>query len=394
MLRLKYSIVKRLCSDFRRILGIRSHESMQPIEFTATENCLIVRSVDHQCALTIELPGQFLPTHFIAPLSLFGSIKNCRASDDVCFTPKESIIHMDWPSHCVPQSKSIGQRVAQTFPPQPTWLVSNPISFLESMREAALTTDPDSARYALGCIRLRGSDGQVAATDGRQLVAFGGYTFPLEEVLITGEPLAKLRAFADIDSVSIGKSDDWLTVRFDTGTELWQLDLAIKKDGRFPNVDHCIPKLESAQATLTLSDTDASFLVGNLKALPGNADDLAPITLDLGPQTVIRAKAADEHACQLAQSSTVEVQLETSHFEGQPTCYVMNRNYLSRALQLGFRHIHFADDKSAFCRTSQLSSQSDRAYTFALLDKSAIVKSKPTDVRISTIHQPQYAEAA
>jgi len=66
-------------------------------------------------------------------------------------------------------------------------LTTNPPGLMAALKEASLTCDHNSARYALSCIRLRGETGGLAATDSRQLLEESGFSFPWDDdVLIPG----------------------------------------------------------------------------------------------------------------------------------------------------------------------------------------------------------------
>jgi tetratricopeptide (TPR) repeat protein len=53
-----------------------------------------------------------------------------------------------------------------------------------ALADASQITDPESSRYALGCIQLQGTSGKMAATDGRQILLQSGFTFPWQEDLL------------------------------------------------------------------------------------------------------------------------------------------------------------------------------------------------------------------
>jgi hypothetical protein len=94
---------------------------------------------------------------------------------------------------------------------------------LAALRQAAETTDDTSTRYAFGCLRLRGEDGQVAATDGRQAFAAMGFRLPWQDALLV--PSSRVFGHESILRTSefkIGKSEDWVAFQGDTWT-LWLL---------------------------------------------------------------------------------------------------------------------------------------------------------------------------
>src|SRR5206468_6639609 len=62
-----------------------------------------------------------------------------------------------------------------TFPPLPDSFVGNPAALIGALDEAVHTTATDATRYAMHRLLLRGQSGEVAATDGQQLLVHGGF---------------------------------------------------------------------------------------------------------------------------------------------------------------------------------------------------------------------------
>ena len=81
--------------------------------------------------------------------------------------------------------------------------------------------------------------------------------------------------------------------------------------------------------TCRLTAEDAEFLANALPRLPGQDDKEAPLTLDLDRQVTVRAKSE-------GQSRSTEVILSHSEVVGPAVRFASNRQFLARALQLGF----------------------------------------------------------
>ena len=148
--------------------------------------------------------------------------------------------------------------------------------------------------------------------------------------------------------------------------------LKIEKERRFPEVDYQLPDVSAATTTLTLTENDAEFLTRAAKRLPGAGEMNAPVTLDLNGAVVVRAKS-DE------QQSPTDLILRNSQRCGDELRIGSNRNFLSRAIQLGFRDIHFqGSDAPAFCRNGR------RSYLWALLGNEAVLKPNADAIRIES----------
>ena len=112
----------------------------------------------------------------------------------------------------------------------------------------------------------------------------------------------------------------------------WTIWLAINKDGRFPDLDHHLPRPADATARCQLSAADAEFLAQTLPKLPADDQFNNPVTVELNGR-YRRSKADD-------QSKPTEVVLVGSICPGEPISPQYQSPFLARALELGFREFH------------------------------------------------------
>ncbi len=104
--------------------------------------------------------------------------------------------------------------------------------------------------------------------------------------------------------------------------------------------------------------------------LPCHDPQFEPVTLDLNGRVIIRA-LGDEKA------RPSELVLSNSRFAGEPIRLNSNRQYLARAIRLGFREVHLnSADAPVVCQDDR------RRYGWALLDKEGVIK--PSDSAIVT----------
>jgi hypothetical protein len=161
------------------------------------------------------------------------------------------------------------------------------------------------------------------------LLVQGGFALPWsEDVLIPALPLFVSRDLPSEGPVAIGRTAHHVGLRIGP----WLLQMEIDAEGRFPNADTVIPRMDTMASRLHLSEDDARFLVHVLPRLPGDKEHLAPLTLDLGKQVALRARA--ENATQVS-----EVVLSGSSCQGPPVRVACNRHFLRRVVQLGFREV-------------------------------------------------------
>jgi hypothetical protein len=101
-----------------------------------------------------------------------------------------------------------------TFPESPASWESGPPGLLDSLAEATATGADEGTRYALNCLQLRGDTGEVAATDGRQLLVARGVPFPWTgDVLVRRSPVFASRDLPRDQPVAIGKTDTHVVFR-------------------------------------------------------------------------------------------------------------------------------------------------------------------------------------
>jgi hypothetical protein len=165
------------------------------------------------------------------------------------------------------------------------------------------------------------------------------------------------------------QADDWLLLRLGP----WTISLRIDKTGRFPQVDSIIPRLSQQLTKLVLAEPDALFLRQALSALPGRAEQHHSVTLDLNGHVAIRGQDN-------AQSPPTELILSQSRREGEQLCVNLNREFLAKAVQLGFREVHFSNTN-----TPALCVDERRKYLFALLSAEGAIRPSPNMLTIHSI---------
>jgi hypothetical protein len=152
----------------------------------------------------------------------------------------------------------------------------------------------------------------------------------------------------------------------------WTFWLAIDSSSRFPDAQAVVPKPSAVTCRLFLDEADVAFLVNALPKLPGQDDDHSPITLDLGREVLVRARAQNGDA-------VTEVELSRSRVEGNPTRHCLDRTNLRRALQMGFTEVFICQAESPV-----LVRDRRRVFVFMPLDKQSALAPSPDAVRITS----------
>jgi len=235
------------------------------------------------------------------------------------------------------------------FPEPPTDLVAANDGLLAALADAGEVTAPIAVRFALNRIVLRGQQGQIISSDGRQLLIQNGFSFPWQENLL----IPRVSAFGNkelqqFSKVQIGATEQHVCIQ----TGPWTFLLKIDKEARYPDVETVIPKASSLHSHWHISTNNVQFLLDKLSTLPGSAEDGWPITVDLKDTVCIRAKANDN-------DNIVEHVLAGSQSEGPSLRLCFNRTFLRRALQLGFRELSVGKPEGPV-----VFSDNDRKYLF------------------------------
>jgi hypothetical protein len=132
-----------------------------------------------------------------------------------------------------------------SFPTLPRKLISPGEGFQTALCEAVQTAARDCAHLALSRLMLRGSTGEIVATDGRQLFVQSGFAFPWkEDLLVPALPAFTGRGFPADASVGLGRTTTHVAV----GIERWLFLLTSDTSSRFPDYHRVVPSRSTASA--------------------------------------------------------------------------------------------------------------------------------------------------
>ncbi len=238
-----------------------------------------------------------------------------------------------------------------------------------ALAEASATCIGDSARYALDCIQLRGTVHKIIATDGCQLLVRSGFGFPWDsDLLFRGTPIFASKAFPHDQPIQIGKTDSHVVLRIGP----WTTHHAIQKDGRFPQVEEAVPAPEAVTTRVKIDPEDARFLEDALDRLPGSDELNSPVTIEMNGRIAIRARDVE-------QTQVTELVLNRSSSTGPSIRVNSNREFLGRALQLGFHEISVSGlETPLVCRDEH------RIYAWQPLSGNGAIEPSASAIRIDS----------
>jgi hypothetical protein len=348
MITLTRNQVRRLRVAFRRsALGITNRGMIPPLVLRAEGTQLRAQYRYRDLAIEhIEL-GSYRPLIAIAvPLDALADFEGSGNSPVVLEAAASDRAVVRWDDRGIPQTREYDLTTPvdrlDPMPELPAAWNSNPGEFLTALAQATETGDPDSQRYALGCIQLEGTRGQIVATDGRQALVQSGFRFPWEsDLLIKGRPVFACRALPRDQPVEVGRTDTHVVFRLGD----WTIWCEIQKEALFPEVERVLPADAEITTRLHLEPDDAGFLDTALGRLPGADENGSPVTIDLNGAVALRASAAEQ------PHQVTELVLSRSSYTGSPLSITISRTFLGRALRLGFTEIGFTGVESPLiCR--------------------------------------------
>lgn len=368
MISITRRVAVTLKSVFRVALNLSTRGPHPLVLIEASEAGYRIRCRTAEATAEFRTTDEPLNERLTVPFVL---LADCGTNNDQPLALEQTTdgIFARWLDAAVPQVRRFDSidLPGEAWPKLPELFAENSAQLFSALSDACQVTDPNSARYALGCVQLTG-DGRVVATDGRQALVLSGYHFPWEgEILVPASKLFGYKHLPPSEGVQIGKNDDWLTLHIGN----WTFQFKVQ-EGRFPRVDDMLQPTESAVASVEIAPKDREFLRENLWLLPGDKDFNSPCTFDLNGKVAVRAKASDADAI-------TELVLNGSTRTGEAIRFSSNRRYIERAIQLGFDRIHLSSASSpAYC------SDEKRHYLWALLEPKDALKPTPNAVQIES----------
>ncbi|MFO0929401.1 MAG: hypothetical protein U0736_20630 [Gemmataceae bacterium] len=277
-----------------------------------------------------HVPGSFRPASVASPYS---KLADLEGADEVIALEQTAPFkgRASWQAGGEPHTLDFDTADPASLPPAPEPArnaASLEPGFLSALDDAARTASREAIRYATNRILLRGRDGAVIATDGRQLLLQGGFPFPWrDDQFFPALPVFGGKELPRDQPVRLGLAKERITLEVGP----WLFDVKAEQGARYPDVDRVIPDAGAAFTRLRLDARDIEMLIQRLPRLPAHDDPHRPVTLDLGNAVALRSRSE--------QGETSEVLLPHAKREGPSLQLVVDRRYLLRALKLGFTDV-------------------------------------------------------
>lgn len=373
MIEITRSLARQLRAVFRKALPLGWGRGPRPsLVFHAGKDGLRVQSHHPEVAVELHQPGA-RPVEVIAlPSDALDDFEGRRDEVVTLENVEQGSVQARWDDGGLPQVRDYHapeMEKLSAFPEEPRKLIPVDASILKALDDAVQTVARETARYTLQKIQLRGSSGEIIATDGKQLLVQGGFALPWkEDALVPATSVFACKELSQEKTIHLGKTDTHVCIRIGS----WAFFLSINKDGRFPDAKSVIPRGSAGVTVCQLAPEDGEFLLRALPRLPGRDDDSAPLTLDLNGHFAVRVKGE-------GQSRPTEVVLARSQVVGPAVRCASNRQYLARAVALGFTELRIAKPD-----VPVVASDGQRTYLWMPFDKAGILPPSDDALRITS----------
>ena len=367
------SISRSLARQFRAVArraGLSARHAGY-VRLVATPDALSVYAANQRVAVEYRGGGRFIAADLTVPLQLFADCEGKNGDLVTIRLGEPGHIVATWDEGGISQHRDYlfaDDASIPTLPPLPAEFASNEPDLLVALRDVMETTEKNATRYALDCVQLKGR-GSIAATDSHQMLMQSGFVFGwTEDVLMEANDVFASRELPHDQPVQIGKTANWVTVQVGA----WTIHHAIQKEGRFPDLDRVIPAASAMVTRMQLDADDAEFLSERIERLPADDTPERPVTVDLNGSVAIRARQDDT-------SPLTELVLSRSRRIGPELCVQTNREFLARALDLGFTEFGFVGGEAPCVCTD-----ATRTYVWQMLDPQSALAASSAAQRIAS----------
>lgn len=177
-------------------------------------------------------------------------------------------------------------------------------------------------------LQLRGQDGAIAGTDGRNLLLWGGFSFPFpENVLVPAVPLFGSRELAGEHDIYIGRTGQHITI----AAGAWTIWLVEDAASPYTDVQTLLPR-SGHQVRLVIEEADAAALLRDLQRGTTAGDEVVAVVLDLSTRPALRWP-------QGTSGRRGPLNLIRSTYQGPALAVRLDPSLLVRALLLRFREL-------------------------------------------------------
>jgi hypothetical protein len=371
MINLPQSVFRDCLAVFRRILPKPFlARAATPISVSSSRDGIRLQLVHCDICVEFHHPSPSEKLEFAIPISALVDCEG-RGAGVVRLQPIKNVkVELHWEQAGAPcvREYAVPDTRHSPFPAWPSRDTANDPSLLAALDEAMQIPTGSIGRLSLSRIQLRGKEGDIVATDGRQLLVQGGFQFPWNEsLLVSRTPVFAAKELPKGEVVRVARTKTHVLIRIGA----WTIALCIDPATSFPKVDSVIPRESDVKTRWHIAETEAPVLAKMLDKLPAAKEEYAPVTIDLARTPAIRARAEDEKRC-------TDLAVPSSQLEGKTTRLATDRRYLQKAMELGFCSILItSSDKPIMCKDDK------RLYVWVPIDSKSALPPQANPIRLT-----------
>lgn len=261
------------------------------------------------------------------------SINSQRGGEGcITFTTNDNqTLHAEWQTgslHSCHQFQNTDYFPEFTLSEEEEFTRFNTERFREYFNTCTQVISTEMARYRIDCICLDGDKSQMMATDGRQIFIGNGIAFPWQgRCLLPIGPTLPERVLFSGGNLTVARSASELL--FKNGPWTYRVQTP---EPNFPDPETILPHPGDTDLLIQLHEEDARQIEELLPLMPGGETPTRYVTLKAGEDLQLH----EEH-----QGSEATLPLRSTLWMGDPFHVSFNRDYLIRAIRLGYRELRF-----------------------------------------------------
>jgi hypothetical protein len=367
--------IGRFRGAVRRCVAGRPRRMSAPIVVQQMEDSLTLSAVLDRIAVSLRLDVAGSPACLVIPFPILANVEKANSGTVSFQTCERDRVRCVWTDR--------GTAKEAIFEPLPfeeghyvkplprKWQNVEP-GVLAALHGCGATTGSAGTPFSL--LQLRGKEGRIVGTDGRQLLIMGGFSFPFHDnVLVPAVPVFGSGDFADEREVRMGRTDEHVVI----AAGPWTVWLAIDTSSRFPDVTAVISR-GTRSARLLISEPDAAAILHFLERAAPDAEGETAVSLRFGAAPILTMESKDARGPELA--------LSRSTCSGPDHVVLVERPHLGRALALGLREVRAAPNQTPVHFVNR-----DTSYVVASMEPTSVAKSASGVPQSDESHVPMCA---
>lgn len=257
MLAINSKVLNRLLRQICRVLDLKGTSS-QSVTVSSDGQRTSVYTCTKTCAAQCSLDLATNPLSLCLPMNLLIGLPSSNRHD-IKFRMRGRLVQIEFWQAEQWHQLNVKQGMPCARPGSPALMLAAGTDFGRTIFQAALLAEANSTRHAMGYIRLRGRDGQIAVTDSREAFVRCGFVLPLDEIIVPAAAVARLQPLSKYDpSVTVGIHNNWLELQFQAGLISWKVNICVDTSSSFSMIDRCFDPQATCRTTVKLPQLQLS----------------------------------------------------------------------------------------------------------------------------------------